>query len=57
MILTKGDNVVNTMRYLQRCEGYRQDVRIVDQSMMSYPWFKTMHGPHLPGTSTLSCLI
>jgi len=49
MVLTKGDNVVNTIRYLQRCEGERLDVRLVEQSMISYPWFKTMHGPHLPG--------
>jgi len=48
IVLSKGDNVVNTMRYLQRCENHRLDVRLVDQSMMSYEWFKTMHGPLLP---------
>jgi hypothetical protein len=49
IVLSKGDNVVNTMRYLQRCENHRLDVRLVDQSMMSHAWFKVMHGPHLPG--------
>ena len=48
IVLSKGDNVVNTMRYMQRCEHHREDVRLVDQSMMSYVWFKVMHGPHLP---------
>ena len=29
ILLTKGDNVVNSIRYLQRCEGERLDVRVV----------------------------
>eukprot|EP00290_Baffinella_frigidus_P033391 CAMPEP_0180266910 /NCGR_PEP_ID=MMETSP0988-20121125/1257_1 /TAXON_ID=697907 /ORGANISM="non described non described, Strain CCMP2293" /LENGTH=311 /DNA_ID=CAMNT_0022237533 /DNA_START=81 /DNA_END=1016 /DNA_ORIENTATION=- len=48
-LLSKGDNIVNTIRYLQRCEHFREDVRLVEQSMMTYTWFSEMHAPHLPG--------
>jgi hypothetical protein len=39
VVLTKGDNIVNSIRYLQRCEKERVDVRLLDQSLMSYPWY------------------
>ena len=48
IVLTQGDLVTNSIRYLQRCEKYRLDVAHLDMPMMTYEWFKTMHGPHFP---------
>jgi hypothetical protein len=38
-----------SLRYLQRCESRRQDVTILNYSMMTYHWFKTKQTqyPHL----------
>jgi hypothetical protein len=45
ILLTKGDIMVNSARYVQGCEGFRQDeVVIIDQEMMTYPWYLAMHG-------------
>lgn len=38
-VIVKGDLITNGMRYLQVCEGYRADVQMVDQAMLTYPWF------------------
>lgn len=38
-IIVKGDLITNGMRYLQVCEGVRPDVQMVDQAMLTYPWF------------------
>jgi len=48
ILLTQGDMVTNSVRYLQRCERIRLDVAHLDMPMMTYEWFKTMHGPHFP---------
>ncbi|EKX49847.1 hypothetical protein GUITHDRAFT_135552 [Guillardia theta CCMP2712] len=49
IILSKGDNIANTVRYLQVCEHVRQDVRLMDQNMMCYPWFKKTQSRFFPG--------
>jgi hypothetical protein len=38
LLLTKGDLITNTVRYLQAVEGLRPDVRVVDQELLGYPW-------------------
>uniref|UniRef100_A0A061RP57 Transmembrane protein n=1 Tax=Tetraselmis sp. GSL018 TaxID=582737 RepID=A0A061RP57_9CHLO len=48
-LLVKGDLITNTARYLQVCEGYRDDVQMADMSMMTYPWFKKVQAKNLPG--------
>ncbi len=42
----QGDVITNSIRYLQRCEGYRPDVQHLDQSMMTYAWFKIKQERH-----------
>uniref|UniRef100_A0A8C7YPG5 Transmembrane protein 260 n=1 Tax=Oryzias sinensis TaxID=183150 RepID=A0A8C7YPG5_9TELE len=49
LILTRGDLPGNSMRYLHYCEGVRPDVRLVDQEMMTYPWYVAKLSAHLPG--------
>jgi hypothetical protein len=40
LLITKGDLITNTMRYLQSVEGVRADVRVVDQELLGYPWMR-----------------
>jgi len=42
------------MCVLQRCEGMRPDVQHLDQSMMTYEWFKKKQVPSSPLASQLS---
>jgi len=50
ILLANGDEVVNALRYVQRCEGYRADVLIVDLNYIQFAWFVSHHAPaHLPG--------
>jgi hypothetical protein len=35
-VRTTGDMITNAMRYLQRCEGVRRDVLLLDETMMTY---------------------
>eukprot|EP01012_Entosiphon_sulcatum_P011481 TRINITY_DN16992_c0_g1_i1.p1 TRINITY_DN16992_c0_g1~~TRINITY_DN16992_c0_g1_i1.p1 ORF type:complete len:760 (-),score=153.80 TRINITY_DN16992_c0_g1_i1:79-2331(-) len=39
ILLTKGDLIINSARFVQSCEGFRPDVRIVDQEMLTYYWY------------------
>ena len=48
-LLVKGDVITNSARYVQRCEGYRRDVQMVDVSMLTYEWFVPTQGPNFPG--------
>eukprot|EP01062_Namystynia_karyoxenos_P058608 TRINITY_DN50128_c0_g1_i1.p1 TRINITY_DN50128_c0_g1~~TRINITY_DN50128_c0_g1_i1.p1 ORF type:complete len:772 (+),score=198.07 TRINITY_DN50128_c0_g1_i1:101-2416(+) len=41
VLLTKGDLMINSARYVQTIDGFRKDVRIVDQEMMTYTWYVT----------------
>jgi hypothetical protein len=38
LLVTKGDLITNTVRYLQAVEGVRPDVRVVDQELLGYAW-------------------
>ncbi|XP_029982818.1 transmembrane protein 260 isoform X2 [Sphaeramia orbicularis] len=49
IILTRGDLPGNSLRYLHYCEAVRPDVRLVDQEMMTYPWYVARLGHHHPG--------
>jgi hypothetical protein len=40
--------ITNSIRYFQRCEGVRPDVQLVDQSMLTYPWFVRVQSPNFP---------
>eukprot|EP00899_Mesostigma_viride_P018912 jgi/Mesvir1/27021/Mv20727-RA.1 len=50
-LIVKGDIITNTLRYLQQHHKYRTDVQVVDQSLLTYPWFIPIHGTSLPGFS------
>lgn len=39
LLLTRGDLVTNAVRYLQVCEGVRPDVVVLDQELMTKPWY------------------
>ncbi|XP_077180105.1 protein O-mannosyl-transferase TMEM260 isoform X2 [Paroedura picta] len=49
VILLRGDLPGNSLRYLHYCEGVRPDVTLVDQEMMTYPWYLPKLAKHLPG--------
>jgi hypothetical protein len=38
LLVTKGDLITNTVRYLQSVERVREDVRVVDQELLGYAW-------------------
>jgi hypothetical protein len=39
LLLTRGDLVTNATRYLQTCDGVRTDVVILDQELLTKPWY------------------
>ncbi|KAM6960759.1 protein O-mannosyl-transferase TMEM260 [Aplochiton taeniatus] len=49
IILTRGDLPGNSLRYLHYCQGERPDLALVDQEMMTYSWYVSRLGQHLPG--------
>lgn len=49
IVLLRGDLPGNSLRYLHYCEGARSDVTLVDQEMMTYPWYLPKLAKHLPG--------
>ena len=38
LLVTRGDLMTNTVRYLQAAEGLRPDVRVVDQELLGFTW-------------------
>lgn len=58
LFFTNYDLQWTSLRYLQRCENFRQDVTLVHLSMMTYKWFEQKHNlyPHMqfPGTHLVS---
>jgi hypothetical protein len=46
VMIVKGDIITNSMRYLRVCENLRPDTTHLDQSMMTYPWFKPQQQRH-----------
>eukprot|EP00899_Mesostigma_viride_P024558 jgi/Mesvir1/5287/Mv15392-RA.2 len=49
LLLLTGDMHYYPAGYVQWCEGYRPDVRLLELSMASYDWFAPRYGRHLPG--------
>ncbi|EKX41692.1 hypothetical protein GUITHDRAFT_112399 [Guillardia theta CCMP2712] len=47
ILISQGDLVTNSMRYLQRCEKYRTDVLLLDETMMTYKWMRNNQGPRM----------
>eukprot|EP00562_Extubocellulus_spinifer_P023747 CAMPEP_0178668532 /NCGR_PEP_ID=MMETSP0698-20121128/31632_1 /TAXON_ID=265572 /ORGANISM="Extubocellulus spinifer, Strain CCMP396" /LENGTH=625 /DNA_ID=CAMNT_0020312109 /DNA_START=809 /DNA_END=2683 /DNA_ORIENTATION=+ len=54
LLLINWDQQWTSIRYLQECEGFRDDITSINLSMMSYPWFGSKHslyeGITFPGT-------
>ena len=40
IVLLSGDVATYSTRYLRYCEGYRDDVDVIDSELWGYPWFK-----------------
>jgi hypothetical protein len=40
LLLLNYDQAWSSIRYVQECEGFREDVVSINTSMMSYPWFE-----------------
>jgi hypothetical protein len=49
ILVTKGDLITNTVRYLRLSERARPDVRIVDQELLATPWGKDLFEKTAPG--------
>ena len=47
LFFTNYDLQWTSLRYLQRCEGFRKDVILINLSMMTYKWFQHKH-KHYP---------
>ncbi|KAJ9456357.1 Transmembrane protein 260-like protein [Diplonema papillatum] len=47
VVLTKGDIMINSARYVQTLDGVRPDVILIDQELLTYAWYaatvKTVH--------------
>ena len=55
LVLTRGDLITNTTRYLHSVERMRPDVRLLDQEMLTFPWMtaqvrRQMPDVRLPGS-------
>ncbi|XP_061468459.1 protein O-mannosyl-transferase TMEM260 isoform X3 [Rhineura floridana] len=49
IILLRGDLPGNSVHYLHNCEGVRPDITLVDQELMTHPWYLPKMSKHLPG--------
>ena len=48
LLWTKGDLMINVLGYLQQCEGYRNDVRVIDQEYLKKTWMKRLVNANYP---------
>ena len=48
IVLTKGDIMINSARYLQVLEGHRTDVVLLDQELLTYPWYNAVAKQRFP---------
>jgi len=48
LLLETGDYVYHGLRYLQIVEGYRTDVRVLDQMVLAYPWHQRLAQKYFP---------
>ena len=46
LLLTQGDLITNTVRYVWAVEGHRTDVAVIDQNLLTAVWFTRMQGHH-----------
>ena len=51
LLLSKGDLGTNVLRYLQQCEGYRTDVRVLDRELLQTRWMKRLLDANYPDVS------
>jgi hypothetical protein len=42
LLLTKGDLITSSVRYLQAVDHLRPDVRLVDQELLAFPWYRPL---------------
>ncbi len=49
LIVSKGDLITSSIRYLQLAERTRPDVRIVDQELLATSWGRGLFAVHAPG--------
>ena len=50
IVLTKGDIMINSARYVQTLENFRPDVAIIDQEMLTYYWYTDVQKKHYNST-------
>ena len=48
LLLETGDHVSHSLRYVQEVEGYRRDVRVLDQKLLAYAWQTRIVQRHFP---------
>jgi hypothetical protein len=48
LLFTRGDLYINTIRYLQECEGVRPDVRVLDLELLQRDWMRRLAAKHYP---------
>ena len=46
VLIINYDMTFTSVRYMQECEGFRDDVQSINLSMMTYPWFKEKQQLH-----------
>eukprot|EP00986_Skeletonema_menzelii_P014478 scaffold9647_cov141-Skeletonema_menzelii.AAC.3 len=46
LLLINYDMTFTSVRYMQECEGFRDDVQTINLSMMTYPWFQEKQQLH-----------
>lgn len=51
LVWTRGDLVINILRYLQQCEGQRPDVRLLDRELLRKPWMNRLVNYRFPDVS------
>jgi hypothetical protein len=49
LLLTRGDLVTNAVRYLQAIDGVRTDVTVLDQELLTKPWYVARAAREFPG--------
>ena len=48
LLLETGDYIYHGLRYLQTVEGYRTDVRVLDQMVLAYGWHQRLAQKYFP---------
>jgi len=48
LLLETGDYIFHGLRYMQIVEGYRTDIRVLDQMLLGYPWHRRLASKYFP---------